>query len=240
MKVKGIYIGTNKEVNPPQGNMGQSEINMYTTSTQSIWMDTINGNHMRFVSAASNGGSIGFYANDVGPSQVATQALTLSATTITNHVNITLPTSYVAPSATTQLGGSATTTATTMGAASGGQNVLSNLSVTLGTGVWILEGRVLIQNASTTGTEFVSTCTGVWFNTSIDLPTTNPYTTSSSGVNWNHTGGTFREGGFYTNHTSMVLSVSSSGLVVNLCYYAGFNGVTTINALSYLTLTRLA
>jgi hypothetical protein len=90
LTVKDIYIGINKEISLPD-NMGQNEINMYktTTTNKSIWMDTINENHMRFIASSPTGASFGFYTSDLGTTVTATKRLAISSTAAEFSVPIT-------------------------------------------------------------------------------------------------------------------------------------------------------
>jgi hypothetical protein len=85
-----------------------------------------------------NGGNHLFAANTVGGVQVF--PLTLTATAITNGVNITLPVSGSAPTAGTQLGGTSLVTVSLTGLASG--TFRSIQSATLPIGTYLFNGSV--------------------------------------------------------------------------------------------------
>ena len=99
-----------------------------------------------------NGGNHLFAANTVGGVQVF--PLTLTATSITNGVNITLPVNGSAPTASTQLGGTSLVTSALSSLASGTFRSIQSASLPIGT--YIFNGAITYYCTAIGGTKFLS------------------------------------------------------------------------------------
>ena len=148
-----------------------------------------------------------------------------------------VPTASALPSSTTQIGGSATVTGSSLSRSSSG-TALSFANVTLTPGVWNIRGHLRIQSAG--GNDFDLTKWGNWFNTSVAAPTVAPYNTTTEGeFNISNNPRYSQNTGEKLNSVSFILSLAISTTIYQ-CAFIQFGGGGTVNAYMSLTYTRVA
>lgn len=170
-------------------------------------------------------------------------ALYLNGNTISYNQPLVPNISTSLPTATTQIGGSATVTGQSLNRANSSA-ALSFANVSLTAGVWNLRGHLRVINAGIVS--FQPTQWGSWFNTSVGGPVSAPYNASTGGDYFFASTGqpsyiplTLGVVGEKTGSTSFTLTLSATTTIYQCCYLA-FAGGGTIDAYMTLSYTRVA